>query len=98
MTIFATGITGTIGRHLISKAKSLDIDLATANFKLETSAILEGDSLLHLAGIVGPAKVEENIELSYQVNVSAVGRLGEQFIESNGSKFILLHYWPQLIF
>jgi UDP-glucose 4-epimerase/GDP-4-dehydro-6-deoxy-D-mannose reductase len=90
MTIFATGTTGTIGRHLASRVKSLDIDLATIVFQLESSVILDSDSLLHLAGIVGPAKVEENLELSYQVNVSAVGRLGKQFIESRGSKFVFV--------
>lgn len=90
MTIFATGTTGTIGRHLTSRVKSLVIDLAAANFQLETSPILDSDSLLHLAGIVGPVQVEENLDLSYEVNVSAVSRLGKQFIESQGSKFVFV--------
>lgn len=90
MTVFATGITGTIGKHLTSRAKSLAVNLAKTDFQLETSSILESDSLLHLAGIVGPARVDENLELSYQVNVSAVGRLGKQFIASSGSKFVFV--------
>lgn len=87
MAIFATGTTGTIGKHLTQRAISLTIDLA-ADVQLEKSSFGASDSFLHLAGIVGPEKVEENLKLSHQVNVAAVSHLGKQFLESRGGKFV----------
>lgn len=88
MAIFATGTTGTIGKHLTQRVVSLTIDLAASDFQLETSSFEASDSFLHLAGIVGPEKVEDDLELSHQVNVAAVSHLGKQFLESRGGKFV----------
>jgi hypothetical protein len=35
MAIFATGTTGTIGKHLTQRVVSLTIDLAASDFQLE---------------------------------------------------------------
>lgn len=90
MAIFATGTTGTIGKHLTQRVISLTVNLAASDFQLETSKFGAGDSFLHLAGIVGSEKVEEDLKLSHQVNVTAVGHLGKQFLESRGGKFIFV--------
>ncbi len=90
MSIFATGTTGTIGRHLGNRAISLKLDLASANNEFEETIFHPGDSYLHLAGIVGPANVEKDPKLSFRVNVESVIQLGEAFLKSKGAKFVFV--------
>ena len=90
MSIFATGTTGTIGRHLGSRAISLQLDLASENTEFEERNFQPGDSYLHLAGIVGPANVEKDAKLSFRVNVESVIQLGEEFLKSEGGKFVFV--------
>ncbi len=90
MNIFATGTTGTIGRHLGNRAISLKLDLASANNEFEETIFHPGDSYLHLAGIVGPANVEKDPKLSFRVNVESVIQLGEEFLKSKGAKFVFV--------
>jgi nucleoside-diphosphate-sugar epimerase len=90
MTIFATGITGTIGRHLRDSAISLNLDLASKYSKFEEKLFKPGDSYLHLAGIVGPANVEKDPGYSFRVNVEGVIQLGEEFLKSSYGKFVFV--------
>lgn len=90
MNIFASGTTGTIGRHLGDRAISLKLDLASENNEFEETIFHHGDSYLHLAGIVGPANVEKDPELSLRVNVESVIQIGEKFLKSKGAKFVFV--------
>jgi len=88
MPIFATGTTGTIGRHLTTKVTPLNFDLSTNDFNFNSGRISKNDYLLHLAGIVGASKVEENLGLAHQINVSATYELGKQFLATQARKFV----------
>jgi nucleoside-diphosphate-sugar epimerase len=88
MKIYATGTTGTIGKHLQSKVEKLEIDLGAKDFELPTEAFESGNSLLHLAGLVGPHLVEEDLEFSHLVNVESTERLGRQFLKSSWNRLV----------
>ena len=90
MAIFATGTTGTIGKHLGQRATSLNLDLGSASVQFQALDFKSRDSYLHLAGIVGPGNVEKNPALSSRVNVAAVIQLAEEFYPSAGSKFVFV--------
>lgn len=92
--IFATGISGTIGRHLADNVTALDFDLSSNRgirdwFSLNGKK-LRGEKFLHLAGQVGPSLVSDNPELSNRVNVEATAELAHYFLESKGQKFIFI--------
>ncbi len=88
MKVFATGTTGTIGKHLRQQVSSLNLDLGEPNFEFNGGNLNSGDIFLHLAGIVGPTAVEKDIRYSRQVNVEASIRLGRAFLNSSGEKFV----------
>ena len=88
MRIYATGTTGTIGRYLQNKVEQLEIDLATKDFELPTELYENGNCLLHLAGLVGPKLVEEDLEYSHRINVESAERLGLQFLHSSPNRLI----------
>ena len=88
MTIFATGNTGTIGRHLSPDVEPILLDLRTLDQNSELPNFSENDSLLHLAGIVGTGIVEEDLDTSYKVNVVGTLSLAKYFLESEGKKFL----------
>jgi len=65
--IYATGISGTIGRHLSGYVLPLDLDLAEP---IDRNMIPHDLSILiHLAGIVGEINVVKNIDYARRVNV-----------------------------
>ena len=84
---YATGSSGTIGRHLPSKFQSIDVDLGSP--KSINSIVFErGSRLIHLAGIVGAEQVKNNLELANRVNVGGSVMLAQKFLESDGDLFI----------
>ena len=85
--ILATGTSGTIGKHLISKVTNLELDLAT-EFELKETIPTSNWNLIHLAGLVGPDAVRKQFDYSYKVNVKGSIRLAEQAIKNNVSNFI----------
>ncbi len=86
MKVFATGTSGTIGRHLQSLVAPINLDLR--ELSSIPSADFPGDShLIHLAGVVGPAAVMADMQLSYMVNVSATLKLAEVFKTKSQGKF-----------
>lgn len=86
MNVFATGTSGTIGRHLQSMVMPVNLDLGElssipmANFPKESH-------LIHLAGVVGPVAVLADEQKSYLVNVSATLKLAEVFKTKSQGKF-----------
>jgi nucleoside-diphosphate-sugar epimerase len=88
MPIYATGTSGTIGRHLKSQVIPLNLELSLDTIQTEGYSFQHGDFLLHLAGVVGTGKVDEDIKTSYAVNVSSSVQLGKKFIGTNGNKFV----------
>ncbi|MCX6445211.1 MAG: NAD(P)-dependent oxidoreductase [Actinobacteria bacterium] len=88
MKIYATGTTGTIGKHLQNRVKQLEVDLAARDFELPAEVYESGNCVLHLAGLVGPQLVEEDLEYSHQVNVVSTERLGRQFLQSSSNRLV----------
>jgi nucleoside-diphosphate-sugar epimerase len=88
MTIYATGTTGTIGKHLQNKVEQLEVDLGATDFELPGEVYKSGNCLLHLAGLVGPQLVEEDLEYSHQVNVVSTERLGRQLLQSSSNRLV----------
>jgi nucleoside-diphosphate-sugar epimerase len=88
VTIYATGTSGTIGKHLQDKVEQLKIELGTQDFELPAQVYESDNCLLHLAGLVGPQLVEKDPEYSYRVNVASTERLGRQFLKSSSSRLI----------
>jgi nucleoside-diphosphate-sugar epimerase len=84
--LVASGLTGTIGVHLSAYNVSplnQRLNLLTKSVNLE-----KGDTYFHLAGIVGPSKVKEDIKLATDVNVESVKRLATLSREREIGRFI----------
>ena len=86
-TFFATGLTGTIGRHLVSSAIAVPIDLAVDSSEFREITFPNDANLLHLAGIVGVKEVEKDIRLASRINVEGTKLLAEQFMRHSSGKF-----------
>lgn len=86
--IYATGTTGTIGRHLSSTVSKLNLRLEKGDDTNSFSKFESESSLIHLGGIVGAEKVEENISRSYDVNVKGTVKLAESFLSSSSGRFV----------
>lgn len=85
--IFATGVSGTIGKHLRNSVLEIDCDLSKSKLSPMRS-IKEGDYVLHAAAVVGPANVAKNLSISYNINVRASQMLAEIAKNNKVSKFI----------
>lgn len=76
MVVYATGTTGTIGRHIQTKVHKLEVDLSEKVLSIPQSKFQETDTVIHLAGIVGAQSVEKDLQHSYRVNVESTIELG----------------------
>ena len=88
MKVIATGLSGTIG-------KKLDQDIGPANIVLGSSKLSDNFNsrqapvtLIHLGGIVGEAKVSQNLSQSKRINVDETLNLAREVIEDFGGKFV----------
>ena len=84
--IIASGLTGTIGRHLLNKAQPLNQRLQELD--INSINLNDSDSYIHLAGIVGPSIVEKDLELSQKINVESVIELAQIALKRNVSRFV----------
>lgn len=90
VTIYATGVSGTIGRHLSSKVVPIKIDLRSTSALRKLPKFSENDVFIHLAGMIGPKVVEENLEESFRVNVDGTINLASYFLQHGGRRFIYI--------
>lgn len=88
MTIFATGVRGTIGRHLSKKVEPLNCNLQNPHEIDKVGKFSEHARLIHLAGVVGATNVENNPQTSWEINVLGTIRLANKFLENGGRNFI----------
>jgi len=86
MKLLATGVSGTIGKHLGSNISPLVLDLLETSLNPEIY-IPDRSHLIHLAGIVGPSAVSSNISKAYEINVLGTLKLGEAFKSQSRGKF-----------
>jgi nucleoside-diphosphate-sugar epimerase len=89
MKIFATGITGTLGRKMPesvipikSRLEDFQHSQSEENFKDST--------IIHMAGIVGVEKVKSNIQFSEKINVDCTMDLARISEKSGAAKFIYI--------
>jgi len=90
VSIFATGVTGTIGKHLANQVDQINLDLRIPKELSNLPRFSQNDSLLHLAGIVGAHNVANNPNEAYDVNVLATVRLAEKFFVNGGGRFFFI--------
>jgi nucleoside-diphosphate-sugar epimerase len=101
LNIFATGITGSIGRNL-QGVKPLRLKLPCEIEAIQQT--LEGlgcSTLIHLAAMTAIPRVEKEVALSTSINVEAPIALLQAFINSGGKRFIFAStghvYGPQQV-
>ena len=85
--LYSTGVTGTIGRHLPRSIIPIDVDLSSKQEEFETIDFINQSNLLHLAGVVGLSKVQENIDYARSVNIDGTGFLAQEFIKKSEGIF-----------
>ena len=86
--IYATGISGTIGKYLDKNVKGIDIDLSSSASEFEKLKLSEGSTIIHLGAIVGESLVQEDKSYASKVNVQGTRNLGEVASKSGCNKFI----------
>jgi nucleoside-diphosphate-sugar epimerase len=85
--VFATGVSGTIGKHFKDKVVALHYDLK--NLELKCNPQLEKeDCILHLAAIVGSKNVSKDLKVSQKVNVELPKALAQFAKHNEISRFI----------
>ena len=86
-SIFATGVSGTIGKHFKNQVFPINHDLRNSELR-NIPHIKSGDCILHAAAIVGSKNVSEDRINSHKVNVRGSKMLA-QFAKNNEiSRFI----------
>jgi nucleoside-diphosphate-sugar epimerase len=86
--VFATGISGTIGKHLRNKVKSINIDLSSSASEFQQLDLSMGSTVVHLGAVVGESLVQRNRDYASRVNVGGTKNLGELAIKSGCKKFL----------
>ncbi len=86
-SIFATGVSGTIGRHLSNEVIKLRLDLTSLPKDLTET---KNSTLIHLASRVGPSEVEQDPTGTYKVNVQGTVELAKLAIKSQCNRFVFI--------
>ena len=86
-SIFATGVSGTIGKHFKNQVFAINCDLRNSELR-NIPNIKKGDCILHSAAVVGPISVSKDLATSYKVNVNASKMLAEFAKNKEISRFI----------
>ena len=81
-SIFATGTTGTIGKHFGGRISKIGIDF-TNPAPIKISYIKSGDIVLHAAAVVGSANVNKDRSLAHFINVKGSAKLAK-FVKNLG--------------
>lgn len=90
MTVYATGTSGTIGRHFPRTVAPLDFRRFIDNDDVIPKRFKSGDTVIHAAGIVGANKVDFDVESSWQVNVEETLKFGRNCKVAGVSKFAFI--------
>ncbi len=85
--IFATGVSGSIGKYFIDRVSGINIDLANP-MQIYIPSIKPGDLILHAAAVVGSANVSKDPLNSYLVNVKGSIKLAQFAKDLGVSKFV----------
>jgi nucleoside-diphosphate-sugar epimerase len=88
--IYATGMTGTIGRHLKNNVNRLNIDLTKKYIKDLNELLEPGGIFLHLAAIVGDSAINKDFDTARKVNVESPIDLAKICLSKNFDKFVFV--------
>jgi UDP-glucose 4-epimerase len=88
MNTLVTGHTGTIGRHFPEKYKKSNVDLLSVSSTMSDKSEYLDATVIHLAGIVGPKSVSDDLETSERVNIASTLEFAEKSLELGVSKFL----------
>lgn len=86
--IFATGSTGTIGKHLPNEIQPLNINLLKIQESSEFDLPKNNCTLIHLAGIVGELNVSKDIAQSRKINIDGTLALAVKISRLENHKFV----------
>ena len=90
MPLIVTGHTGTIGRHFSERYRKSTLNLINVENTMGDPKNYVDSTIVNLAGLVGPARVAENIELSEQINVTGTIEFAERSLKFGVKKFIYI--------
>lgn len=85
--IYATGSTGTIGRHLPENTHSIKLDLSSSQERFSEINLETNSNLIHLAAIVGPSQVLADVNYARSVNIRGTQFLAEEFTKKSEGVF-----------
>ncbi len=88
--IYATGISGTIGKYFEKNVKGIDIDLSSSSSEFQQLKLSEGSTIIHLGAVVGETLVQEDKTYAFKVNVQGTRNLGEVASNSGCNKFVYI--------
>jgi nucleoside-diphosphate-sugar epimerase len=88
MKVIVTGHTGTIGKHLSDRFIKSGISLLNVSETMGAKSNYADAAIIHLAGIVGPAQVAQDLTKSHEVNVINTLEFAEKSLELGVARFV----------
>jgi nucleoside-diphosphate-sugar epimerase len=88
--IYATGLSGTIGKHLKELVIPLNIRLENLDESTKIEPLTPSSVVIHLAGIVGYRSIDKNEKYSRLINVESTKTLAKKALAAGISKFVFI--------
>jgi nucleoside-diphosphate-sugar epimerase len=85
--LYATGLSGTLGRHLPTDVIPVNIDLSSKKEEFTSVNFERNANLLHLAGVVGPTEVLKDLGYARSVNIDGTEYLAQEFLKKSAGIF-----------
>lgn len=90
LNIYATGLSGTIGKHLKELVIPLNIRLENLDESTKIEPLTSDSVVIHFAGIVGYRSIDRNERYSRLINIESTKILAKKALESGISKFVFI--------
>ena len=90
MNILATGVSGTIGKHLPNRVIPVKINLASNKSSFENLHFNSSDILIHCAGVVGNTEIEKDEKLARSINIDGTAHLAQRFKKMSNGLFVYI--------
>ncbi len=87
-TVFATGTSGTIGRHLLDRVGTISFTDFCRDLYLPSQLDLADSTVVHLGGVIGARAVESDPSLAREVNVSKTVEFARLCIDKGVKRFV----------
>lgn len=88
--IYATGSSGTIGKHLKELVIPLNFRLENLDESTNFEQLTPNSVVIHLAGIVGYRSIDKNEKYSRLINVESTKTLAKKALAAGSSKFVFI--------